>query len=78
MIWLFERGDEELEIETHYDPVSGEYLMTVKRPDGSHQTERFGHVATFRDRLERLEASLDGERWVPNGAPAPLLDAWKL
>ena len=78
MVWLFERGDEALEIETHYDAGSGEYLMTVKRPDGSHQTERFSHVATFRDRLDRLETLLGTERWTPNGSPFPLQEAWKL
>jgi hypothetical protein len=78
MIWLFERGDEALEIETIYNSDSGEYLMTVKRPDGTHQTERFQHVATFRDRLERLEALLNGERWVANGSPSSLHDAWKV
>ena len=78
MIWMFEREHEALEIQTHYDAASGEYLLTVKRPDGSQQTERFGHVATFRDRLERLEAVLEREKWKPNGSPTPLHDAWKL
>ena len=78
MIWLFERAEETLEVETHYEAATGEYLLTVKRPDGSQQTERFLHVATFRDRLERLETMLDREKWVPNGAPSPLHDGWKL
>ena len=78
MIWVFERADEKLEIETVYNPDLNEYLITMKRPDGSQQTERFGHVATFRDRLERLENMLDGEHWLPNGPPAPLHEAWKI
>jgi hypothetical protein len=78
VVWLFERGDEALEIETHYHAESGEYLLTVKRPDGTHQTERFSHVATFRDRLERLEALLDADRWLPNGSPTPLHAAWQI
>jgi hypothetical protein len=78
VVWLFERGAEELEIETHYHAESGEYLLTVKRPDGTHQTERFHHVATFRERLERLEAVLNADRWKPNGSPTALHDAWQI
>ena len=78
MVWLFERAGECIEIETHYDSASGEYLLTVKRPDGSRQTERFMHVATFRDRMERLESVLQVDRWMPNGSPLPLQDAWKV
>jgi len=43
MIWLFERVHETLSVETEYDSVSGEYLVTRRRPDGDSIVEAQPH-----------------------------------
>ena len=71
MIWLFERPDEALAVETGYDSVSGEYLVTLRRPDGDVIVERFPNTETLERRLVALEEGLEADRWKRRVAPKP-------
>ncbi len=63
MIWLFERADEAFSVETEYDNVSGEYLVTLRQPDGAETIERFPNTETLERRLVALEQNLEANRW---------------
>jgi hypothetical protein len=63
MIWLFERADEAFSVETEYDAVSGEYLVTLRQPDGATIVERFPNTETLEARLVALEQNLEADRW---------------
>jgi len=63
MIWLFERADEAFAVETEYDNVSGEYLVTLRQPDGAAVVERFSNTETLEARLVALEQDLKADRW---------------
>ena len=78
MIWIFERGNESLRLETRYENDTTEYVLIVHHPDGSHQTERFNDSVTFQTRLDSLEKKLGRENWHYVGAPVLLRDGWKL
>lgn len=77
MIWLYERGPEVLRIETRFDQASNEFELIWHRPDGSSEAERFTTEATFRARLESIEAALKSDHWNINGSPQILTAGWK-
>ncbi len=77
MIWLYERGPEVLRIETRFDQASSEFELIWHRPDGSRESERFATEATFRARLETIEAALKSDHWNINGSPQILAAGWK-
>jgi hypothetical protein len=76
MIWIFERQQEVLRVETRFDIETAEFVLRLTAPSGAVQVERFRNVATFQQRLEVLEAELEAERWVQQG-PVFLHDGWK-
>jgi hypothetical protein len=63
MIWLFERAHETLSLETQYDTVSREYLVTLRHPDGDCVVERFPNTGILERRLAALEQGLEADRW---------------
>jgi hypothetical protein len=77
MVWLFERGEQTLRLETRFDAVSEDYLLIVHRTDGTAM-ERFADADAFRSRLEILERQLEDERWQRAPAPIFLRDGWRL
>ena len=77
MIWLYERGQEVLRIETRFDNASNEFELIWHRPDGTTDRERFATEAAFRSRLESVEAALKTEHWNSNGSPQILPAGWK-
>jgi hypothetical protein len=63
MIWLFDRAHEALSLETAYDNISGQYLVTLRQPDGNCVVERFPNAETLEQRLAALETGLEADRW---------------
>jgi hypothetical protein len=55
MIWLFEHSSAAAHIESQYDNVSGEYVLTVRTCEHGETTERFRHHDAFEARLAALE-----------------------
>jgi len=78
MIWIFQRGEESLRLETRYDNETTEYVLILHHPDGSHQTERFNDSVTFQTRLDSLDRRLGSENWQYVGAPVLLRHGWKV
>ena len=78
MVWIFQRGHESLRLETRFDNETGDYLLIVHHPDGSHQTERFHDSVTFQTRLDTLDKLLARENWHYVGAPVVLRDGWRI
>jgi hypothetical protein len=78
MIWIFERAEESLRLETRYDNDTTEYVLILHYPDGSDQTERFSDSAAFQTRLDSLDRTLARQNWQYVGAPVLLPDGWKV
>jgi hypothetical protein len=76
MLWIFERDEESLRLETHYDNDAREFVLVMHRPNGQ-QIERFRDTVTFRERLEALETQLAADHWKQQG-PLLLHDGWKI
>ena len=72
MIWLYERGQEALRIETTYDKDARQYVATIYWPDGRSESERFTSQASFHARLRALERQLAADHWQQIGGPKPL------
>ena len=73
MIWLYERGQEALRIETRYDKDLRQYVATMYWPDGRSESERFTSRESFHARLRALERQLAADQWQQIGGPK-LLD----
>jgi hypothetical protein len=78
MIWIYQRNDEVLQLETRFDNATGEYVLIQHRPAGTQETERFLTEEEFRARLEKLSASLEEAKWNAKGPPLFLNDGWKI
>ena len=78
MLWIFERGDESVHLETRYDNQTAGYVLIIHRADGTQQIERFQDMLTFRNRLDELEKQLEAEHWHATGSPVLLRDGWKI
>jgi hypothetical protein len=75
MVWLFERDKESCRLETRYDNLTAQYVLTIVQSDGAERTERFTDAAHFRARLVVLEHDLEG--WTSHD-PVFLKDGWRL
>ena len=64
MIWLFEREDEVLRIETRYDNETSEFIAIVHYPDAQGMTKRFSDGDAYGRWLEEFERSLEDGDWT--------------
>jgi len=78
MLWLYERGLEDLRIETSFDNATNEYVLTLGRGQHNETTERFLDNESFGKRIEALQEELERDRWTPAGPPIVLKDGWKI
>ena len=78
MIWMFERGQEALRLETRFDNVRCEYVLVVVWSDQRVETERFRDPALFDRRVRALEQQLASEQWTYVGPPTILPDGWRI
>jgi len=77
MLWIYERSNQTLRIETRYDNATKEYVLITRRVDGTEQVERFLDGPSFQARLASLERQLDAEQWQ-NRSVTALHDGWRL
>jgi hypothetical protein len=68
MIWLYEKDDQAIRLETRYDNRTLQYVLTIHRGTGS-ETERFEKLEDFRQRLLTLEKTLAEGQWNRSGPP---------
>lgn len=78
MIWLYQRDDEILQLETRFDNETGEFVLIQHQPGGTEVTERFRTEDEFRLRLTALSAALNEQQWLQKGPPLLLNDGWKI
>lgn len=69
MVWFWTRGVKELQVETRYDNVTSEFVVTVVSSDSSHTMERFKSLTAFQARLVALDRRLEAEHWKNSGPP---------
>jgi hypothetical protein len=77
MIWLFERGEQAIKLETRYDKTRKEYTIAITRPDSSIETERYPVFAEFHARVLALEQLLETEHWRQMGPPTAIPEDWR-
>jgi hypothetical protein len=78
MVWLFAREGETLKVETQYDNVTREYILTLRQPDGNFSVERYPTAAVLEARLARLEDVLQSEAWQAGAKEARMVETWHL
>ena len=61
MLWIYERNNQTLRVETRFDAVNKEYLLIIRSLDGTEQVERFPDAASFQSRITSLTGS-----WRPS------------
>ena len=77
MLWVFERDEDRLRLETTYDDTTANFVLIIRRSEADAQVERFPDAATFRRRLEVLERQLEGDHWTQTSVTL-LRDGWKI
>jgi hypothetical protein len=77
MIWLFERGDEVLRIETRVDNATGEYVLVSMWSESAPLVERFTAHAEYEARILALESQLASDHWIQVGSPTILSNGWR-
>jgi len=77
MIWIYERGDATMTLETRFDRDSETYELIWHDADGS-RVERFADQSTFQSRVTSVSNALSEQRWRQSGPPAIDPDGWKL
>lgn len=75
MIWLYEKDDQALRLETRYDNRTLQYVLIIHKPDGS-ETERYEKLEDFRQRLLALEKALQSSEWHRSGPPVLDPEGW--
>ena len=79
MLWLYERGLENLRVTTSFDNATKEFVLTLHRGLHHETTERFPDSETFGHRLNAIVQELAKDRWKPAGnGPIFLRDGWKV
>jgi hypothetical protein len=68
MIWLYEKDDQAMRLETRYDNRTLQYVLVIHRGD-TRETERYEKLEDFRQRLLTLEKSLKTDQWKRSGPP---------
>ena len=65
MIWLWEREDEQLSCEVRVANTPGTYDLTVTRPDGSEECQRFEDPSALLKHATTWKEWLSKQGWRP-------------
>src|SRR5947207_16029981 len=77
MLWLFERNEQSLRLETCYDDDTSEYVVMTRYSAGREQTGRFTKPGEFGSWLVTFDQNLETQRWtLQSGEPVALPDEW--
>ena len=77
MVWFFERDRLVTRVETTYDRVAGQFVLSVENAQGERTIERFNDQTAFQRRLQDLQHQLESEQWECSEETF-LADGWKL
>jgi DNA-binding MarR family transcriptional regulator len=65
MIWLFNRGLQQVDVEVRRDPESGRYEIVLVTPDGTELIERVRNPRRLIKRTRRVQRRLIRRGWHP-------------
>ena len=77
MVYIFERKNEVMQIETRYINASRVFQIICRLADGTTTQESFSGEASFRSRLDELRTQLEHDAWHTAG-PQLLTDGWNI
>ena len=78
MVYLFERENVALRVETRFTKALRLYEIIWRRADGTETRETFHAETSFRSRVAEIETELEEEDWRHVGPPHLLADGWKI
>jgi hypothetical protein len=78
MIWLYQRGDATMTLETRFNRESQKYELIWHEADESTRVETFDDESSFRRRLTSVSKALIEQRWRQSGPPTIDPDGWRL
>lgn len=78
MIWIYERGDATMTIETRFSRESRVFELIWHDADGSTRVETFDTEDEFRDRLTAVSTALLQQQWRQSGPPTIDPDGWRM
>ena len=77
MVWMYQRDQQSVTLETRFDADTTSYQLIWRYPDGTSQTEAFPDSASFMVRVQAVEQGLLGTGWALAGPPTVLADGWQ-
>jgi hypothetical protein len=77
MIWLFQRDDRVVRLETSFDNTTEEYVVVIAWVERPLVTERFQDFGQFHARILALEHQLGADHWTQVGPPMFIPDGWR-
>jgi hypothetical protein len=72
MVFFFEKGAVELQLETHLDPVTGVYTVIRRRSDGEVVSDDIQGEEPCRLMLREIETNLEQTGWRRSHPPQML------
>lgn len=78
MIWIYERGDTTLTIETRFNRETKMYELMWHEADGSVRVENFQDEQEFRGRITAISTALRQQQWRQSGPPMIDPDGWRM
>jgi hypothetical protein len=76
MVWLFDRDQETICLQTFYDNDAKEFVAIVTWSDGRQDQTRFDTAAAVGDWLRAFQAALEEDQFRQQGPPTVLPDGW--
>jgi len=77
MIWIYQRGDATMKIETRFNTASQAFELIWHDADGTVRSESFPTESEFRGRLTVVSAALEAQQWRQSGPPTIDPDGWR-
>ena len=78
MIWMYERGDATMTIETRFNRDSQVFELIWHDADGSERLETFNNESDFRARLTSIASALADQKWRQSGPPSFDPNGWRV
>ena len=78
MIWIYERGEATMTIETRFNRDAQTFELIWHEADGTDRRERFSTESEFRERLTAISAALAEQNWRQSGPPGLDPEGWRV
>ena len=77
MLWVFDRDDESVRLETQYDNLTSQFVVTVHYSDGQQHQQRFADKSALFEWLEMFEFHLALQHWTGRTGSIILPYGWR-